>query len=72
VEEQAPKRVAPCTVKRPRAKVSGSKAGASGKASAKRAKTKPPPLNSKKAECERLKLLSTAGKGSRPLIPGTP
>jgi hypothetical protein len=70
VEEQDPKKAASRTVKRPRAKVSGSEAGASGEASAKRAKTKPPPLNSKKAERERLKLQSTTGKGSRPLIPG--
>ncbi|KAK1609707.1 hypothetical protein QYE76_033380 [Lolium multiflorum] len=68
-EEQAPKKAAPRTAKRPRAKVSGSEAGASGEASAKKAKTKPPPLDSKKAERERLKLLANAGKGSRPLIP---
>ncbi|KAK1662792.1 hypothetical protein QYE76_050951 [Lolium multiflorum] len=69
-EEQAPKKFAPRTVKRPRAKVSRSEAGASGEASAKRAKTKPPPLNLKKAERKRLKPLSTTGKGPRPLIPG--
>jgi hypothetical protein len=69
-EEQAPKKAAPRTTNRPRAKVSGSEAGASGEASAKKAKTKPPPLDSRKAERERLKLLSAAGKGSRPLIPG--
>ncbi|KAK1693875.1 hypothetical protein QYE76_010572 [Lolium multiflorum] len=70
-EEQAPKKVAPRTAKRHRAKVSGFEAGASGEASAKKAKTKPsPPLNSKKEEHERLKLLATTGKGSRPLIPG--
>ena len=69
-EEQAPKKADPRTAKRPHAKVIGSEAGASGEASAKKAKTKPPPLDSKKAERERLKLLSTAGKGSRPLIPG--
>ncbi|KAK1650624.1 hypothetical protein QYE76_068429 [Lolium multiflorum] len=34
--------------------------------------TKPPPLNSKKAERERLKMLATAGKRSRPIIPGAP
>jgi hypothetical protein len=71
-EEEAPKKAAPRIVKRPRAKVSGSEAGASGEASAKKAKIKPPPLDSRKAERERLKLLSTAGKGSRPLITGTP
>jgi hypothetical protein len=69
-EEQAPKKDASRIAKSPHAKVSGSEAGASGEASAKKAKTKPPPLDSKKAERERLKLLSTAGKGSRPLIPG--
>ncbi|KAK1609928.1 hypothetical protein QYE76_033601 [Lolium multiflorum] len=59
--------------KRPRAKASGSEAGASGEASAKKPKTvKPPPLNSKKAERERLKMLATAGKRSRPIIPGAP
>ena len=42
--------------KRPRTKVSGPKAGASGEASAKKAKTKPPPrLNSKKAERARVR-----------------
>jgi hypothetical protein len=70
-EEQAPKKVAPQPAKRPRAQVSGSEAGASGEDSTKKAKNKPPPLDSRKAERERLKLLSTAGKGSRPLIPGT-
>jgi hypothetical protein len=70
-EEQAPKKAASRTAKHPRAKVSRSKAGANGEASAQMAKTKlPPPLDSKKAERERLKLLSTSGKGSRPLIPG--
>ncbi|KAK1685496.1 hypothetical protein QYE76_046344 [Lolium multiflorum] len=45
--------------------------GASGEASAKKPKvTKPPPLDSKKAERERLKMLSTAGRPSRPNIPG--
>ncbi|KAK1650806.1 hypothetical protein QYE76_068611 [Lolium multiflorum] len=70
-EKQAPKKAAPRIAKRPRAKVSGSEAGASGEASAKKAKIiKPPPLDSKKAERERLKLLANAGKESRPLIPG--
>ena len=69
-EEQAPKKAATRTVKRPRAKVSGTEAGASSEASAKKAKTKPPPLDSKKAERDRLKMLTTAGRGSRPLIPG--
>ncbi|KAK1681866.1 hypothetical protein QYE76_042714 [Lolium multiflorum] len=50
-EEQAPKKAASRTAKRPRAKASGSEAGANGEASAKKAKTKPPPrLDSKKAE----------------------
>ncbi|KAK1680446.1 hypothetical protein QYE76_041294 [Lolium multiflorum] len=58
--------------KRPRAKAPGS-AGASGEASAKKPKTiKPPPLDSRKAERERLKMLATAGKRSRPIIPGAP
>ncbi|KAK1629217.1 hypothetical protein QYE76_003532 [Lolium multiflorum] len=35
-------------------------------------KTIKPPANSKKAEPERLKMLSTAGKRSRPIIPGAP
>jgi hypothetical protein len=30
---------------------------------------KPPPLDSRKAERERIRLLSTAGKRSRPVIP---
>ncbi|KAK1615358.1 hypothetical protein QYE76_020875 [Lolium multiflorum] len=42
----------------------------SGEASAKKPKiVKPPPLDSRKAERERLKMLSTAGKHSRPIIP---
>ncbi|KAK1664932.1 hypothetical protein QYE76_053091 [Lolium multiflorum] len=72
-EEQAPRKVAPRPAKRPRAKASGSEAGASGEASAKKPKViKPPPLDSRKAERERLKMLSTAGKRSRPNIPGAP
>ncbi|KAK1653657.1 hypothetical protein QYE76_071462 [Lolium multiflorum] len=72
-EEQAPHKAAPRPSKRPRAKASGSEAGASGEASAKKPKTvKPPPLNSKKAEQARLKMLATAGKRSRPIIPGAP
>ncbi|KAK1662584.1 hypothetical protein QYE76_050743 [Lolium multiflorum] len=72
-EEPAPRKVAPRTTKRPRAKASGSEAGASGEASAKKPKiVKPPPLDSRKAERERLKMLSTAGKRSRPNIPGAP
>ncbi|KAK1593389.1 hypothetical protein QYE76_059307 [Lolium multiflorum] len=44
-----------------------------GEASAKKPKVvKPPPLDSRKAERERLKMLSTAGKRSRPNIPGAP
>ncbi|KAK1609350.1 hypothetical protein QYE76_033023 [Lolium multiflorum] len=70
-EERVPRKAAPRPSKRPHAKASGSEAGASGEASAKKPKvTKPPPLNSKKAERDRLKLLSTAGKRSRPIIPG--
>ncbi|KAK1648790.1 hypothetical protein QYE76_066595 [Lolium multiflorum] len=72
-EEQAPRKAPPRPSKRPRAKASGSEAGASGEASAKKPKTiKPPPLDSRKAERERLKMLSTAGKRSRPIIPGAP
>ncbi|KAK1642541.1 hypothetical protein QYE76_060346 [Lolium multiflorum] len=57
----------------PRAKAPGSEAGASGEASAKKPKTiKPPPLDSRKAERERLKMLATTGKRSRPIIPGAP
>ncbi|KAK1615228.1 hypothetical protein QYE76_020745 [Lolium multiflorum] len=68
--EQAPKKASP-SAKRPRAKVFGSDAGTSGEASAKKAKTKPPPrLESKKAERDRIKLLATVGRGSRPLLPG--
>ncbi|KAK1677097.1 hypothetical protein QYE76_037945 [Lolium multiflorum] len=71
-KRKAPK-AAPRPSKRPRAKASGSEAGASGEASANKPKTtKPPPLNSKKAERECLKMLSTAGKRSRPIIPGAP
>ncbi|KAK1573963.1 hypothetical protein QYE76_037223 [Lolium multiflorum] len=67
------RKVAPRPTKRPRAKASGSEAGASGEASAKKPKViKPPPLDSRKAERERLKMLSTAGKRSRPNIPGAP
>ena len=70
-EVQAPKKVAPRLAKRPRAKVSSSEAGASSEASAKKTKiTKPPPLDSKKAEREHIKMLANAGKGARPLIPG--
>ncbi|KAK1626675.1 hypothetical protein QYE76_000990 [Lolium multiflorum] len=70
-EGRAPQKAAPRPSKRPRAKASGSEARASGEASAKKPKvTKPPPLNSKKAERERLKLLATAGKKSHPDIPG--
>ncbi|KAK1608302.1 hypothetical protein QYE76_031975 [Lolium multiflorum] len=70
-EEKAPKKVVPRPAKRPRTKATGSGAGASGEASTKKAKTtKPPPLDSRKAEHGRLKLLANAGKGSRPLIPG--
>ncbi|KAK1692195.1 hypothetical protein QYE76_008892 [Lolium multiflorum] len=72
-EEQAPRKAAPRPSKRPRAKASGSEAGASGEASAKKSKTvKPPPLDSRKAERARLKMLSTAGKHTRPIIPGAP
>ncbi|KAK1607316.1 hypothetical protein QYE76_030989 [Lolium multiflorum] len=72
-EEEPPRKVAPRPTKRPRAKASGSEAGASGEASAKKPKVvKPPPLDSRKAERERLKMLSTAGKRSRPNIPGAP
>ncbi|KAK1697077.1 hypothetical protein QYE76_013774 [Lolium multiflorum] len=72
-EEQAPRKAAPRPSKRPRAKAPGSEAGASGEASAKKPKTiKPPPLDSRKAERERLKMLATAGKRSRPIIPGAP
>ncbi|KAK1616039.1 hypothetical protein QYE76_021556 [Lolium multiflorum] len=72
-EEPAPRKAAPRPTKRPRAKASGSEAGASGEASAKKPKVvKPPPLDSRKAERERLKMLSTAGKRSRPNIPGAP
>ncbi|KAK1645017.1 hypothetical protein QYE76_062822 [Lolium multiflorum] len=70
-EEQAPRKAAPRPTKRPRAKAS--EAGASGEASAKKPKVvKPPPLDSRKAERERLKMLTTAGKRSRPNIPGAP
>ncbi|KAK1629408.1 hypothetical protein QYE76_003723 [Lolium multiflorum] len=70
-EERAPRKDAPRPSKRPRARGSGSDAGASGEASAKKPKvTKPPPLDSRKAERERLKLLATAGNRSRPNIPG--
>jgi hypothetical protein len=70
-EERAPRKDAPRPSKRPRTRASGSNAGASGEASPKKPKvTKLPPLDSKKAERERLKLLATAGKRSRPNIPG--
>ncbi|KAK1685390.1 hypothetical protein QYE76_046238 [Lolium multiflorum] len=70
-EEQAPRKAAPRPTKRSRAKVSGSDAGGSGEASAKKPRVvKPPPLDSRKAECQRLAMLSTAGKPSRPCIPG--
>ncbi|KAK1616028.1 hypothetical protein QYE76_021545 [Lolium multiflorum] len=72
-EEQAPRKAAPRPSKRSRAKAPSSEAGASGEASAKKPKIiKPPPLDSRKAERERLKMLSTAGKRSRPIIPGAP
>ena len=70
-EEQVPKKAAPRPAKRPRAKASSSEAGASGEASAKKAKVvKPSPLDSRKAERKRIKLLTTTGKRSRPIIPG--
>ncbi|KAK1683758.1 hypothetical protein QYE76_044606 [Lolium multiflorum] len=70
-EERVPRKAVPRPTKRPRAKVSGSDAGGSGEASAKKPRaTKPPPLDSRKAERQRLKMLSTAGKPSRPNIPG--
>ncbi|KAK1666415.1 hypothetical protein QYE76_054574 [Lolium multiflorum] len=71
-EEQAPRNAAPRPLKRPRAKASGSEAGASGEASAKKPKTiKPPPLDSRKAERERLKMLASR-QTPRPIIPGAP
>ncbi|KAK1613650.1 hypothetical protein QYE76_019167 [Lolium multiflorum] len=70
-EVPAPRKAAPRPSKRPRAKVSGPEAGGSSEASAKKPKvTRPPPLDSRKAERERLNLLTTAGKRSRPIIPG--
>jgi hypothetical protein len=70
-EERVPRKASPRPTKRPRAKASGSEAGVSGEASTKKAKTvKPPPLDSRKAERERIKLLSTAGTRSCPIIPG--
>ncbi|KAK1604519.1 hypothetical protein QYE76_028192 [Lolium multiflorum] len=70
-EEQAPRKAAPRPTKRPRA--SGTEAGTSGEASAKKPKTtKPPPLDSRKAEHARLRMLSTAGQRTRPIIPGAP
>ncbi|KAK1681835.1 hypothetical protein QYE76_042683 [Lolium multiflorum] len=64
----AARKVAPRPTKRPRAKASP--AGPEREASAKKPKViKPPPLDSRKAERERLKMLST-GKRSRPNIPG--
>ena len=72
-EEQAPRKAAPRPTKRPRAKASGSEAGASGEASAKKPKTvKPPPLDSRKAERARIRMFLTAGQGTRPIIPGAP
>ncbi|KAK1650341.1 hypothetical protein QYE76_068146 [Lolium multiflorum] len=72
-EEQAPRKAAPRPTKRPRAKASGTEAGTSGEASAKKPKTtKPPPLDSRKAERARLRMLSTAGQRTRPIIPGAP
>ncbi|KAK1601004.1 hypothetical protein QYE76_018344 [Lolium multiflorum] len=72
-EDQAPRKAAPRPTKRPRAKASGTEAGASGEASAKKPKTtKPPPLDSRKAERARLRMLSTAGQRSHPIIPGAP
>ncbi|KAK1650121.1 hypothetical protein QYE76_067926 [Lolium multiflorum] len=65
-EERVPRKAAPRPTKRSRAKVSGSDAGGSGEASAKKPRViKPPPLDSRKAERQRLKMLSTAGKPSR-------
>ncbi|KAK1698170.1 hypothetical protein QYE76_014867 [Lolium multiflorum] len=65
-EEQIPKKAPPRAPKRPRAKVSGTDAGTSGEASAKKEKTKPPQrLDSKKAERDRIKLLATAERGSQ-------
>jgi hypothetical protein len=74
-EEEAPKKKsAPRATKRPRAKVSGTDTGTSGEASAKKAKTTAPSgsrrLDSRKAEHDRIKLLATAGKGTRRSLPG--
>jgi hypothetical protein len=71
-EEQAPKKKsAPRAPKRPHAKVFGTDTGTSGEASAKKARTKAPPrLDSKKAERDRIKLLATTGRRSRPQLPG--
>jgi hypothetical protein len=69
-EDHAPKKVAPRATKHPRANVSGIDAGTSSEAFSKKAKTKRPPrLDSKKVERDRIKMLSTTGKGSRPLLP---
>ncbi|KAK1687094.1 hypothetical protein QYE76_047942 [Lolium multiflorum] len=65
------RKAAPQPSKRPRQSF-GSQAGSDEPPSKKPKITKPPPLNSKKAERERLKMLATAGKRSRPIIPGAP
>ncbi|KAK1686500.1 hypothetical protein QYE76_047348 [Lolium multiflorum] len=70
-EERVPRKAAPRPSKHSRAQLPDPEVGTSGEASAKKPKmTKPHPLNSKKAKRDRLKLLATAGKSSRPNIPG--
>jgi hypothetical protein len=74
-EEDAPKKKAvPRAPKHPRAKASSAGARTSGEASTKKEKTATPSgprrYDSKKAERERIKMLASSGRGTRPTLPG--
>jgi hypothetical protein len=66
--------MAPHPSKRPRSKSSGPDVGTSAEGSAKKAKTAPSSglrrLDSKRAERDRIKMLATAGRGTRPSLLG--
>jgi hypothetical protein len=73
-EEEPKKKNAHRPSKLPRGKSSRPDVGTSGDGSAKKAKTAPSSgarcFDSKKAECDRIKMPATAGKGTRPTLPG--
>ena len=73
-EEEQTEKYAPRPSKRPWGRSSGPDVGTSGEGSAKKAKTAPAGgprrLDSKWAEHDHIKMLATAGKGTRPTLPG--